>query len=211
MTTAPLLACISLATVSIVALVACSERAAPPTQLVDGSRAAPSHVAFENVDAPVLATVARRRSVDARCDLEVGPDAVVVERVGVSGASVTAWSPRERIVRACDRTTAGSPCGHAFTRLRPAGQLDPRLSLTCTDSDGARVGFAWIAPGARTTYVVVAHAQHAEAYRVLAGAPVRITTHDVDLATSSARFDVSEHAADGRRLDSYFLVARVAG
>ncbi len=59
--------------------------------------------------------------------------------------------------------------------------------------------------------MVVAHDGYAEAYEVLGEAPVRVTTDDVDVAASGARVDVSEHAATGRRLAAYRLVAQVAG
>jgi hypothetical protein len=40
---------------------------------------------------------------------------------------------------------------------------------------------------------------------------VRVTTTDVDLASSQATFAISEHARDGGHLRSYDLEAQVAG
>jgi hypothetical protein len=60
-------------------------------------------------------------------------------------------------------------------------------------------------------YVVVQASGHAEAYAVVGGTPVRVTTEDVDVGMSRATFIVSEHARDGRRLRAYELAAQVAG
>lgn len=194
------------------ALTACAGGGDTPTRLVDGSEARRSSVVFEGVDVPVLMTLARRTRGASRCGAAAnGSAALVVERVGVDGASVTGYSAGAHGVRACDRTTATAWCGHAFSPVRASSRLDPRLSLTCNGSDGERIGFAWIKPRSKTRYVVVANGGYAEAYEVLGDAPVRVTTDDVDLAASSARVDASEHAANGRRLHAYRLVAQVAG
>jgi hypothetical protein len=139
-----------------------------------------------------------------------------VERVGVSGASVTVADSRSRELRGCDasrvRQAGGASwCGHAFARLRAGRLRDPRLSLTCRDAHGDPLGFAWIEPGPRAAYVAVARPGYHEVHLVLAGLPVRVTTDDVDSAAASATFVISEHGADGRRLRSYELEARVAG
>lgn len=193
-------------------LPACSDGVEePPTRLVDGSMARTSQIAFEGVDAPVLVTRARRGSNGLRCGVDDARDAILVERVGVAGASVTAHSTRARALYACDRTATGGWCGQAFARLPHSAPLDPRLSLTCESAEGDAVGFMWIYPRPDTRYVVAEHGDYAEAYEVIARAPVRVTTNDVDVTTSTARLDVSEHAADGRRLDAYLRVAQVAG
>ena len=91
--------------------------------------------------------------------------------------------------------------------------LDPRLELAgCSTSSGDPIAFAWIEPGRRTRYVALHRNGFVEVYPVLAGLPVRVaTTSDIDLDTSSASFEVSEYDADGRRIRSYTLDARVAG
>ena len=158
----------------------------------------------------------KRGSPSADC---VGPAAVeghVVERVGVSGASVTLLSADGLEIRGCDAIAAGTTagwawCGHAFARLHAGRLRDPRLSLSCRDAGGESVGFAWIEPHSATEYVVVAQPGHNEVYPASGDLPVRIATHDVDLATASAAFAVSEHARNGRRLRSYELEARVSG
>jgi hypothetical protein len=210
----------------VAATAGCSGDAPPvPSTLVDGSTARAPPVTLEGVDGPSIATRARvvshdsvlRNSPAARCaGSAVAPGAVVVERIGVSGASVTLLTSNGRELRGCDastvRATTGSAwCGHAFARLQ-AGQLrDPRLSLTCSDAGGEPIGFAWIQPGADASYVVIARTGYDEVYPVSGDAPVRVTTHDVDLADSGAAFAVSEHARDGRRLRTYELEARVSG
>lgn len=192
-------------------LAACAGGEAPPTRLVDGSPAGTSTIGFEGVSVPALVTLARRGRTAPRCGLDVARDATLVDRIGVRGASVTVRSGRARTVQACDATKSGSWCGQAFAHTRPGRTLEPRLSLTCTAADGSRVGFAWIEPGPKAAYVVVTHDRYAEVYRVLADASVRVSTDDVDISTSTARFDVSEHTGDGRMLDAYRIVARVAG
>jgi hypothetical protein len=78
--------------------------------------------------------------------------------------------------------------------------------------DGATIATAWVAPGRGTTYVVVTQDGYSEVYEVAAGLPVRIgSTRGVDVARSRARFEISEHAADGRLLREYRLEAVVGG
>lgn len=184
----------------------------PPAELVDGSPAAIASMPFEGVDVPVVETRVRMRPVTSpSCGDGSNPGAMGVERVGTLGSSVTVLSPAPPTVRACDATLRGRVCGHAFARLSPGQQLDARLSLTCLDAAESPVGFAWVRPPPDASYVVVAHAGFAEAYPVLGAAPVRVSTDAVDLTTSTARFEVSEHDAGGRRLRAYVLQPRVAG
>jgi hypothetical protein len=177
---------------------------------VDGSPAVISHVEFEGVDVPVVTTLARRARA-GRCGLGTSSDPSTVERVGVAGTSTTTLSERTGAIRACDGRTPGTWCGQAFARPMPRQALDPRLSVTCRGPDGKPVGFAWVVPLSRARYVVVRSKGYAEAYPVITGLPVRVTTLDIDLASSTARLDVSEHSAAGRRLADYDVTARVAG
>ena len=73
------------------------------------------------------------------------------------------------------------------------------------------MGFAWIQPRAGTTYIVVRGSGYAEVYAAAGDVPVRVTTGEVDVESSSATFSLSEHAKSGRRLRSYELEAQVAG
>lgn len=195
-----------------------------PSKLVDGSPARPSSVILEDVDGPTVATVVRvtpadrvaSRSFAGACIAASGEAAgAVVERVGVSGRSVTFLGPGRRTAHACDASTMDVDengwCGHAFAQVDSGRPRDPRLSLTCRASNGDPVGFAWIRSSAGTTYIVVQGSGYAEVYVVAADAPVRVTTEEVDVGSSRAAFSVSEHAKTGRLLRSYELEARVAG
>jgi hypothetical protein len=66
-------------------------------------------------------------------------------------------------------------------------------------------------PAHRTRYLVVAQHGYAEAYEVLAGLPVRVTSQEVDVQDSSATFRVSEHDRDGQLLRRYLVETAVAG
>jgi hypothetical protein len=152
----------------------------------------------------------------------IGPadalERVAVERVDVHGTTVTSPGAEGRSLHGCD-SGAGSTadadgqrwCGRAFGLLTDGRLRDPRLSLGCRDADGDPVGFAWIQPESEAAYVVVSHADHSAMYPVVGGLPVRVGTDDVDVESSSATFDVSEHARGGRRLRRYELEAVVAG
>ena len=210
--------------VLILMLAGCRGEAPAPSTLVDGSPARPPPVVLEGVDGPSVATLVRVTPVDstvgstpASCIAAIGKSAggTVVERVGVSGRSVTYIGRGLRTAHACDAST-GSPrrttwCAHAFGRLESGRLRDPRLSLSCRSDSGSPVGFAWIQPDAATAYVVVRHSGYAEVYPTTGDAPVRVTTADADLTSSRATLAISEHAKDGRRLYSRDLEAHVAG
>jgi hypothetical protein len=138
-----------------------------------------------------------------------------VVRVAATGESVTLLVASGRALLACDGASRGGSrarwCGRAFGRLQRGRLPDPRLDLTCTTGSGKPIAFAWIEPARRARYVVVGQHGYAEAYEVVAGAPVRVVTTEVDLARSSATFDLSEHDAHGRRLRGYRLETTVAG
>jgi hypothetical protein len=153
----------------------------------------------------------------ARClDSSSTSENVVVERVDVRGASVTYLGPQRRSAHACESSGSASRaeagwCGRAFGMLAVGRLRDPRLSLSCRDDESEPVAFAWIQPGASAAYVVVDQAGYHEVYPVAGSVPVRVSTSDVDLATSRATFTVSEHTGDGRRLRDYELEAAVSG
>jgi hypothetical protein len=194
--------------------VACDGERRPPARLADSTPARISPVAFEGVREPVVETTARVdgvRSPPACRFAAAGASRKGVWRVSVTGESITVVSPRERAARACDRTSRAGWCGVAYARLRGGMPDDPRLSMTCRDADGDPVGFAWVSPGADAAYVLVTADGFVEAYPVVAGAPVRVTTRAVDERASTARLTVSEHSPAGRRLRSYVVDAQVAG
>lgn len=213
-----------------VVLASCSrsEREAVPTKLVDGSPARATAVGLEDVDGPALLTAVRvvaaaalrPASAPATCAhafAPIAPSGSVVVRTSVDTTSVT-FRDRARLGLSACVDSAGPReedrrwCGLAHGTLRSTRLLDPRLDLGCVTRDGARIATAWVEPGDRTAYVVVARDGYAEVYEVAAGLPVRIgSTRDVDVGRASARFEISEHAADGRLLREYPLEAAVAG
>lgn len=219
-----ILAGVALATVGA----SCSEAPSSPTTLLDGSQARPPPVVLEGADGPTVATLTRSgdsasvapgsRAAVCLSTFEKHPAGSFVERIGVTGASVTYVSSDRRTARACDASTLSREarddawCGYAFGRLESGVLRDPRLSLTCRDADGDPVGFAWVQPASAAAFVVVRQRGYAEAYAVVAGGlPVRVTTSEVDRLESRATIAISEHARDGRRLRAYELEARVAG
>jgi hypothetical protein len=195
-----------------------------PKALSDGSPARPPPAELQGIERPVLATRVRIASLSALRPGSATADCaapnrvatgVAVERIDVRGRSVTYVAANDRDAYACDTVENSmreeSWCGRAFGRLVGGRLRDPRLSLGCEDEAGEPVAFAWVQPAAGAVYVAIAHAGYSEAYRVAGGMPVRVSAHDVDVATSSARFDVSEHRRDGERLRAYELEAVVSG
>ena len=215
----------ALSALVLIAATACADDAPrPPTVLSDGSAARPPPVVLEDVEGPTILTrarVLRRDSVEPgsrteRCIDAARASGVVVERVSVSGTSVTFLAPGSRAVHGCDASPAhareGSPwCGHAYGRLVAGCLRDPRLSVTCSGDDGEPLGFAWIQPGVAASYVVVGRRGYSEVYPVTGDTPVRIVTDDVDRDSASGTFSVSEHARDGRQLSAYEVEARTSG
>jgi len=211
--------------VALAIVVGCTgDTSRPPATLIDGSPARQPRVALEGISGPRIATrvrvapasSARGLSAGGLCASAEGASGRVVERIGVSGASVTFFEPGRRGVRACDATdihrSGVEPwCAHAFGRVTGSRLRDPRLSITCRDAIGDPVGFAWVQPRSAAAYVVVRQPGYAEVYATSGVAPVRVTTADVDLTSSSATFPISEHAEDGTQVRSYELEAQVAG
>jgi hypothetical protein len=208
--------------------VACLEGDGPPSRLVDGSPARTPSAALAGVSSRQVETKAAvldlRDAANgsvARCFAatpEHIPHAPIVRRVGVDGASVTYRTASGRGLVACDGTALGAGhgltwCGVALAQVRNERLLDPRLDLaSCSTPSGDSVAFAWVEPGPRTRFVAVGRHGFVEVYPVVARLPVRVaTTSGIDIDTSSASLDVSEHDAEGRRLRFYTLRTRVAG
>lgn len=211
--------------VALAIVVGCTgETSRPPATLIDESPARQSPVVLEGVAGPRVATRVRVAPASSVHGLSAGglcasvesASGPVVERTGVSGASVTFFDPGRRGVRACDVTDlrrSGDErwCGVAFGRLAGSRLRDHRLTITCRDAKGEPVGFAWVQPRSAAAYVVVRQPGYAEVYAASGMAPVRVTTADVDLMSSRATFSISEHSENGSRLRSYELEAQVAG
>jgi hypothetical protein len=213
-----------------VAVASCSrsKHEVVPTKLMDGSPARAVPVELEDVDGPALLTAVRvvaaaalrPASAPTACAQAFAPIArsgPIVVRTSVDTTSVTFRDITRLGLSACvdsagPREEGRRWCGLAHGTLRSRRLMDPRLDIGCVTPDGTRIGTAWVEPGHRTTYVVVAQDGYAEVYEVAAGLPVRIgSTRDVDVGRASARFEISEHAADGRLLRAYPLEALVAG
>jgi hypothetical protein len=210
-----------------VVLTACRGDDSPPTTLLDGSPAVAPPVALDGVGRPAImaeAAVSPRRrvaagSAEAAClrgsdDGGSGPLAV---RVGATATSATFRVLSGRALVACDGVSRGGVvgawCGRAFGLLREGRLEDPRLDLACVRPDGRPVAFAWIEPTQRARYVAVEEPGYVEVYAAAGGlrSPVRVVTTDVDVSSSSASFDVSEHDRAGRLLRRYRLEATVSG
>ena len=88
---------------------------------------------------------------------------------------------------------------------------DPRLDILCADRRGL-LGAAWVVPLPRARSIAVREGDRIDVYPVAGRLPVRIWTRDgVDVARSSADFDVSQLARGGRELARERLRTFVAG
>ena len=181
---------------------------------------------LEGVDGTALLTKAdvvsdARSSERVRTCLAAHPDLraerPVVVRVGVIGESVTVRVASGRALLACDngsgpREDEGRWCGSAYGTLSTGRLTDPRLDVLCTTADDRPLGFVWVEPGPRSTYVAVRHPAFVEVYEVVGALPVRIATSaGVDVERSAATLAVAEHDAEGTLLRRYTVRAAVAG
>ena len=148
----------------------------------------------------------------------VSPDALVVERIGVFGESLTFADRARRTLHACDGGTdpAGERrppwCSTSAGRLFEGKLLDPRLDVGCRDRSGRAIAYAWVEPVAGARWIGVDQGGYDELYQVLAGMPVRVaTTEHIDLANARARFDVTHYDEHGAELVRDQIDARVAG
>ena len=111
---------------------------------------------------------------------------------------------------ACDGALSrGRWCAGVVGLVRRGRLVDPRLSLTCRDTAGKRIGFGWIEPVHDARWIVVGTGREAERYAVRGGLPIRITTRAVRL--DSAEFDVAQYAVDGRELERRRVTMHAAG
>ena len=145
-------------------------------------------------------------------------DAVVVERVGVFGESLTFADADHKTLYGCDGGTdaAGERkppwCGNPAGLLVKAKLLDPRLDVLCRDTKGRPLAYAWVEPAAGARWVGVDQGTYTEVYEVLAGLPVRIASaRGVQPSRARATFDVTQYDTDGKELIKGKLEAQVAG
>jgi hypothetical protein len=203
---------------------ACSSGSGRPTRLLNGDRAGE----FTPVPESVLthARVLRRGALGRRLDLCLFPaertsvptDAVVVERIGIVGESLTFANAAHTGVYGCDGgiDPAGERrlpwCGEVFGQLSAGRLLDPRLDLVCRDRDHSPLAYAFVEPVSGARWIGVDEGRYTEIYEVLAGLPVRVEgTQHVDTAQARARFDVTQYDVHGRELVRATLEASVAG
>jgi hypothetical protein len=145
-------------------------------------------------------------------------DAVVVERVGVFGESLTFAGADHKTLYGCDGGTdaAGERkppwCGNPAGLLVKGKLLDPRLDVLCRDPKGRPLAYAWVEPAAGVRWVGVDQDTYTEIYEVLAGLPVRIASaRGVQPSRARATFDVTQYDGHGKELVKGKLEAQVAG
>ena len=148
----------------------------------------------------------------------LAPNALVVERIGVDGESLTFANRGRTGVYACDGGVdpVGERvrpwCGAVFGALVHGRLLDPRLDVLCRTRKGTPLAYAFVQPVAGAHWIGVVQDGYTELYEVLAGLPVRIaSTRDVSVDAARARFEVSQYDVAGRLLERGDLEAAVAG
>jgi hypothetical protein len=196
--------------------------------LVDGSRAQPRPSALKTLEGKVVVTKAHRRTAgelerDGRAcvrsfapGLGIPTAAVVVQRTGVRGVTLTFRDAHARFVLGCDRTLVPGEnkatwCGHSAGEVFAGRLRDPRLNIGCRAPGNEPVGFLWIEPVAHARWLAIDEGSYTEVYEVVASLPVRVTTARVRTADSSAKVRLMQYDAGGSELTSFELSARVAG
>lgn len=216
---------LKLAALALVLIVtAACDSGGRPRRLLYGQRAAE----FTPVNGSVIAEgrVLRRSMLGRRLDRclfrgdrsAVGADAVVVERVGVDGESITFANRGRTGVYACDggvdpaRERPRPWCGTVFGELVQDRLLDPRLDVLCRTRKGAPLAYAFVEPVPGAHWIGVEQDGYTEVYEVLAGLPVRIaTTRNIRPEQARATFALSQYDLEGRQLVREDLEAAVAG
>ena len=145
-------------------------------------------------------------------------DAVVVERIGAFGESLTFADPGHKTLYGCDGGTdaAGERkppwCGNPAGFLYHDKLLDPRLDVLCRNRKGRPLAYAWVEPAAGVRWVGVDQGSYTEIYEVLARLPVRIASaRGVQPGRARATFEVTQYDSHGKELVKGKLEAQVAG
>jgi hypothetical protein len=203
---------------------ACSSGGGRPVRLLDGSPAA--HFSPVSGSVMTAARVLRRADIEQRVDSclfhgdrdDVAHNALVVERVGVDGESLTFANRRDTGVYACDGgiDPAGERpapwCASVFGELAHGQLLDARLDVICRDRARRPLAYAFVDPVAGAHWVGVQQDGYVELYEILGGLPVRISsTRAVDTDNARAVFDVAQYDRAGSELVREKLEAAVAG
>jgi len=144
--------------------------------------------------------------------------AVVVERIGVFGESLTFADDAGKTLYSCDGGTDPTGerrppwCGGSSGRLLHGRLLDPRLDILCRDREGRPLAYVWVEPVQGAHWIGVDQGGYTEVYEVLAGLPVRVATlRGIQLGRSRASFAVTQFDATGKELVGGTLEAAVAG
>ena len=206
----------------VVLLAGCDSGGGRPERLLYGE-AAPefkpvpgSAIAFGRV---LPGTTLGRRFTSCRpTGVAIGNDAVVVERIGVFGESLTFADSGRATLYACDGGTdpAGERklpwCGSSAGLLFGGKLLDPRLDILCRDREGRPLAYAWVEPAVGVKWIGVDQGTYTEIYEVLAGLPVRIVSaRGIQQGRAHATFDVTQYDTHGKELIKGKLEATVAG
>jgi hypothetical protein len=195
-----------------------------PKHLLYGGRAAE----FPPVAGSVVASarVIRRSTLGDRFDncfelndaTTVAADALVLERVGIRGESLTFATRDGTGAYACDGGVdpAGEReppwCGLVFGEREAGRLLDPRLDVNCRDHHGDALAYVFVEPTAGARWIGVQQDGYVELYKALAGLPVRIATSTgIDLEDARATVQITQYDAKGRELIQGQLEAAVAG
>ena len=206
------------AAAAVVAAAGCGHGGGRPARLLDGRPAAE----FAPVPGSVVAA-GRILQLSALADclppserVNVPADTPVVERVGVSGRSLT-FASRTRVY-ACDGgidpagERPGAWCGTVFGELEAGRPADPRLDVLCVDRAYDPLAYAFVDPVPGARWIGVGQDGYVELYEVLGGLPVRIaSTRGIDPESARATFSLIQYDAAGRELVREDLETAVAG
>jgi hypothetical protein len=207
---------------ALVLVAGCDSGGDPPERLLYGQAAQE----FRPVPGSVIAfgrvldgtTLGRRFTSCRPAGAGIRNDALVVERIGVFGESLTFADAGRKTVYACDGGTdaAGERkppwCGNSAGRLFSGRLLDPRLDILCRDRKGRPLAYAWVEPAAGVRWIGVDQGSYTEVYEVLARLPVRIVSaRGIQVGRSRATFDVTQYDGHGEELVKGRLEAAVAG
>lgn len=188
-------------------------------RLVDGSTAPPVPSVLRSYKGLTTTRVLVRSAASVGALMSSCPQASqahgqVVERVGVSGRSITFVVGRTDLV-GCDRNpraraSYGPWCGTSGWNLVRHRVSDPRLDL-CYDGHGRPViAFGWINPLSRAHWIVIDQPGYREVYPTAGGLPVRVSTVSGLEHRGGAVFRTAQYDAAGVLLVRRKVVAAIA-
>jgi hypothetical protein len=193
--------------------------------LLDGSRARPPSLDLDNVGEPAIQTRLRvwpagrydlrRLAACPASGVRVPKGRTIVERIGVTGESISFGDQAGRTLLGCDNTLGPKEkghlwCGEAAGELEGGRLTDPRLDVNCQTADRRPIAFVWIEPGRRARYVAVDQSGYTEVYTVTGGLPVRVST-TTDEGSDQVTIAYSEYDGRGNLLRRAALRSTVAG